>query len=55
MLPAGFDSQRWYEQLFDYGLPPQANGNGAAPPAPQAADEELIPALVRSGVFNSSA
>jgi hypothetical protein len=50
-MPAGFDSQRWYEQLFDYGLPAQANGNGLAPPAPQSADEELMPALVSAGAL----
>lgn len=42
--PAGFDSQEWYTQLFDYGLQPDANGAG---PKPSAEDEELVPALVR--------
>lgn len=36
---AGFDSQQWYEQLFDYGM--------AASVGPGDADEELVPKLVR--------
>lgn len=41
-LPAGFDSQEWYKQLFEYGLngDNSTSGNGSDP------DEELVPRLV---------
>ncbi|CAL8463414.1 g2948 [Coccomyxa elongata] len=41
--PVGFDSQQWYEQLFDYGM--------AASMGPGDADEELVPKLVRELVL----
>ncbi len=41
-LAAGFDSQEWYKQLFEYGLngDDSTSGNGSDP------DEELVPRLV---------
>ena len=39
VLPAGFDDQQWYRQLYDYGM-------GASFGAGDA-DEELIPRLVQ--------
>ena len=42
-LAAGFDSQEWYKQLFEYGLNGDnstSSGNGSDP------DEELVPRLV---------
>ncbi len=41
-LAAGFDSQEWYKQLFEYGLngDNSTSGNGSDP------DEELVPRLV---------
>ncbi len=41
-MPAGFDIQDWYKQLFEYGLngDASASGNGSDP------DEELVPRLV---------
>ena len=41
-VPAGFDSQEWYKQLFEYGLngDDSTSGNGSDP------DEELVPRLV---------
>ena len=39
VLPAGFDDQQWYRQLYDYGMEASFGAGDA--------DEELIPRLVR--------
>lgn len=40
---AGFDSQKWYQALFDYGT-----GTAAVPVEAGDADEDLVPRLVPS-------